>query len=530
MTVRSYLRAAALAAVCAVFAGPAALAQGEEEKPIVTLKSFDGFTQLRGRLVEFDGKAFVIETPLGVMSINALQVSCEGDGCPQNAMFGAKFGIHGANTIGDELMPALIEGYADKLEAGLVIEVGAAPFERTLRIVHSNGEEMAAIDLQSKGSTSAFRSLAGGVADIGMSSRRARDKDMPGLFNAGLTDPRDTDAEHVIGLDGLIIITNRSNPITSVSLEEVALIFSGTVNNWKQLGGPDSPINLYVRDEDSGTHQTFANVVLLPFGVKLAPSARQFASNLTLSDSVAGDPAGIGVTAIAYERAAKALPIRQECGILSYPTTFAMKTGEYPLSRRLYLYAPRAQMTAHARNLIAFAKSPEAQSLIVESGFVSMEVETAQINNQGARLVHAITGEEEVSLPLLRDFVLDVKSAVRLSTTFRFTPGESRLDPVSQIAAERLARDIADGVFAGKEILLLGFTDSVGQFNLNQGLSARRAQVVSDVLATAVGEGDLSKSTITVKGYGELAPVGCNTSPSGRSANRRVEVWVRDPV
>lgn len=530
MTVRSYLRAAALAGAFLGLAAPAAFAQSDEEKPVITLKSFDGITQLRGSLVEFDGKAYVIETPLGMMSIDALQVRCEGDGCPQNAMFGAKFGVHGAHTIGAELMPALIEGYADTLEADLVTEVGAAPFERTLRIVHRNGEEMAAIDLQSKGSATAFRSLAAGAADIGMASRRARDRDMPALFNAGLGDPRDTDAEHVIGLDGLIVVTNSANPITSISLEEVALVFSGSITSWKQLGGPDVPISVYVRDEESGTYQTFESVVMLPFGAKLTPSAKRFASNLTLSDSVAGDPAGIGITTVAYERAAKALAIRQECGILSYPTTFAMKTGEYPLSRRLFLYAPRAQMTAHARNLIAFAKSPDAQPLIIESGFVSMELETAQINDQGARLVHAITGEEEVSLPLLRDFVLDVKSAVRLSTTLRFTPGESRLDSVSQIAAEELAREIAEGVYAGKEILLLGFTDSVGQFDLNQGLSARRARVVADVLAASVEEGGLSKSTITVKGYGELAPVACNTSPGGRSANRRVEVWVRDPV
>ena len=141
-----------------------------------------------------------------------------------------------------------------------------------------------------------------------------------------------------------------------------------------------------------------------------------------------------------------------------------------------------------------------------------------------------MTGEDEVSLPDLRDFIVDVKNAVRLSTTFRFTPGESTLDPASQAAAEKFAKDIVDGVYEGKEILLLGFTDSVGQYDLNRTLSARRADVVSGILRAAADGGDLSRSQITVKGYGELAPVGCNTSPSGRSANRRVEVWVRDPV
>lgn len=530
MTVRSFLRTAAMAAVCVGFNTSVPMAQDAADPPIVTLKSFDGFTQLRGKLLEFDGKSYRIETALGMMSIDALQVRCDGDGCPQNALFGAKFGIHGSNTIGAELMPALIEGYADKLDAELVVEVGADATERKLRIIHEDGEEMATIDLQASGSAVAFRSLAGGVADIGMSSRRARDRDMPAMFNAGLTDPRDTEAEYVIGLDGLIVITHRANPIQSISLEELALIYSGTVTNWSQLGGPDQAISIYAGSDDTGTFQTFASLVMAPFGVEVTGDAKRITSNIQLSDTVAGDKWGIGVTAAAYERAAKALPIRQECGIMSFPTTFAMKTGEYPLSRRLYLYAPRADMSIHARNLIDFARSPEAQSLIVESGFVSLDVETAQINNQGARVVHAMTGEDEVSLPDLRDFIVDVKNAVRLSTTFRFTPGESALDPSSQAAAVKFAKDIVDGVYEGKEILLLGFTDSVGQYTLNRTLSARRASVVSDILTAAAEGGDLSRSKITVKGYGELAPVGCNTSPSGRSANRRVEVWVRDPA
>ena len=529
MTARTILHAATLA--MAIVGAAAATANAQtEEPPVVTLKSFDGFTQLRGKLLEFDGKSFKLETALGVMAIDALQVQCEGEGCPQNLLFGAKFGIHGSNTMGAELLPSLIEGYADTLDAEMVIEVGGAPFERTLRIIHENGEEMAAIDLQTKGSATAFRSLAGGVADIGMSSRRAQDRDMPAMFNAGLTDPRDSEAEHFIGLDGLIVVTHRSNPVSSISLEELALIYSGAMTNWSQLGGPDQPIAIYAGEDETGTFQTLQSLVLAPYGVQATPNARRFTSNVAISDAVAGDQWGIGVTGAAYERAAKALPIRLECGILSFPTTFAMKTGEYPLSRRLYLYAPRGDMTAHARNLIKYATSDEAQALIVDAGFVSLETETALINNQGARIVHAMTGEEEVSLQGLRDFILDVKNAVRLSTTFRFTPGESRLDPASQAAAEQFAIDIANGVYEGKEVMLIGFTDSVGQFDLNRGLSARRAQVVADVLAASVPAGGLDRSTISVKGYGELAPVGCNTSPGGRSANRRVEVWVRDPV
>jgi len=76
--------------------------------------------------------------------------------------------------------------------------------------------------------------------------------------------------------------------------------------------------------------------------------------------------------------------------------------------------------------------------------------------------------------------------------------------------------------------MLVGFTDSVGQFELNRGLSARRAQVVVTTLRAFAPPEDFANAQITVLGYGELAPVGCNTTLKGRSSNRRVEVWLRD--
>lgn len=503
----------------------AASAQSEDRN--VTLKSFDGFTQLRGKLVEFDGSTYTIDTVLGVIQVDALQVDCEGEACPQDVLFGAAFGVYGSNTMGAELMPALIEGYADSIDATMVAEIQANQ-KTTLRIVHSDGREMAAIDLDARGSSAGFNALATGGAEIGMSARRARDNEVRALNVAGIEDPRDTENEHVLALDGLIAVVHPSNPVQSLSLEELALIFSGTVTNWAQIGGRDAPINMYALQQDSGTFQTFGSLVLAPYDVDISPVAERVSTSIELSDSVASDPNGIGVTGAAFERAARALPIRQECGIMSFPSDFAMKTEEYPLARRLYLYAPRRDTTAHARQIIEFAKSEEAQGLISDAGFVNLQEEQASINNQGGRIVYALTGEEEVSVPLLRDFLGQVRDAVRLSTTFRFTPGSSQLEPRSRRDAERFAQDIVAGRYAGKEILLIGFTDSVGQFELNRGLSARRAQVVDTALRAFVPAQDLEDAQITVLGYGELAPVGCNTTLKGRSSNRRVEVWLRD--
>lgn len=528
MKVLTQLKAATIIAGLAVSLGTALPAAAQSGGQGVTLKSFDGFTQLKGDLVEFDGSTYTIETVLGVIQVDALQVTCEGEACPEDLLFGAEFGIHGSNAIGAALMPTLIEGYADSIDAALVTEVGQSDLERTLRVVHPDGREMAAIDLRTGGSSAAYAGLGSAEAEIGMSSRRLRDRDLAALGAAGIRDLRDTENEHVLALDGLVVVTHPSNPVKSITIEEMALIFSGTVTNWSQIGGRDAPIQIYAGNEQSGTFQTFGSLVLAPYDVDIAPSAQRFVSNIELSDKVALDPNSIGVTAAAFQRAAKALPIRQECGILSYPTTFAMKTEEYPLARRLYLYTPPGQLSAHAKRIIDFAMSDEAQPLIAEAGFVNQSIERLSINQEGARIIHALVGEDELELGLFRDMLNELRDAERLSTTLRFTAGSSQLTPKSLSDARRLAEDIANGKYDDKEVLLVGFTDAVGQFNLNRGLSQRRAQVVLQQMIASVAPGALDETQLSARGYGELMPVGCNTSLQGRTANRRVEVWIRN--
>ncbi|MEM1275321.1 MAG: phosphate ABC transporter substrate-binding/OmpA family protein [Pseudomonadota bacterium] len=494
----------------------------------VVLKSFDGFTQLKGEIVNFDGKTFAIRTGLGLIQVDAMQVECEGAGCPQDLLFGAKFGVYGSNTIGASLMPALIQGYADELEADLVQELSAVENERVMRIIHETGEEMAAIDLRAHGSGMSYVALEAGQATIGMSSRQMKDNEAALLASKGGGDLRGTDYEHILALDGLIILAHPDSPMSSVDFEELPYIFSGEITNWSQLGGPNQEIVVHALDPESGTYETFESLVMDPVGEVVGPAALRFESNAELSDTVARTPGAIGFTGAAFARSAKVLGLRQECGLVSTPSTFAMKTEEYPLSRRLYLYDLPQDAPAHSRQLMDFALSEEAQGIVEEAGFVSLAEERVSMAGQGGRLVHAIVGEDEVSLPAMREMLTELREAERLSITFRFNQGASTLDARSARDAVRLADGLSEGSYADKELLLVGFTDSIGQADLNRGLSLRRANEVLAQLGRIMGQTAISVLPITTLGFGEIAPVGCNTSFAGRQNNRRVEVWVRD--
>ncbi|MEM9145884.1 MAG: phosphate ABC transporter substrate-binding/OmpA family protein [Pseudomonadota bacterium] len=517
----------AIAAVLGLTLATGAAAQ----ENVVTLKSFDGFTQLRGELLDFDGQRYTLRTRLGVLEIDVFLVSCEGESCPTSTLFGAEFGIHGSQTVGASLMPSLIEGYAETMEASVERELTGDDTQRVFRIIHSSGEEMANIDFQTGGSGTAFSSLTDGTAAIGMASRTIREDEVDALGSVGQRDPRATELELTIAKDGILVLVHPDNPIRSISLNELAGIYSGQITNWADLGGDDRPITVYSKDSASGTRDTFDNLVLVPIGEELTPEAVEFAQGAELSDQVARDLGGIGYSPLAFQRTARALPLRQECGLLSYPTSFSIKSNEYPLSRDLYLYGTDRQDSIHAQNLMSFATSDQAAPFIEDAGYVSLAPEGQTLREQGQRITHAIIAEDEFSLDLMREMLTEFRDAERLSLTFRFTPGSSQLTSQSQNDAERFARDIVAGRYSGKEILLVGFTDSIGQFQLNRALATRRAQGVlftmNEAVAGVAGSNDFGGANISVQGYGELTPVGCNTTFAGRVANRRVEVWVR---
>ena len=504
--------------------GVAAFAQSGN---IISVTSPDGKTAIKGELLEIEGTIYKIKTSLGVFEVDATTVDCTGEGCIELEAFGESLAIVGSNAIGAELMPALILGYADSLNAEISYEAGANENERALRLVHETGKEMVKIDLATHGSSASFTYLAGNLATIGMSSRKIAQDEAAMLLQAGIPDPRETEREHVLALDAVAIIVHPDNPLTSISMADLRAVFAGRITSWAALGGPDEPINLYAGDEDSRAFDIFKQKVLNSVGQSLPGLTKRFKSNSDLLDSVSVDRNAIGFTGLSYVRDAKVLSIRQECGIVSDASLFSVKAEEYPLAQRLYLYEHPGEIAEHARRLLDYASSESAQPVISAAHLVNRTPGYRPLTDMGAQLVQSLTGEYEFSLGLFRELVAQLGEGRRLSTTFRFTPGSVRLDLLSDRSAAALARQLADGTFAGQEIVLVGFSDAIGEFAQNLALSKSRAQAVYETMINAVGAAALNDLTLLVQGYGELLPVACNTTSKGREINRRVEIWVR---
>lgn len=280
--------------------------------------------------------------------------------------------IHGSNTVGESLMPALVSAFLTQQGYALVrTETGADPVEKTvLARVHASQPDVA-VAIHAHGSTTAFVDLGNGSTDLGMSSRRIKPEEQSALL-ASHGDLMAPEHEHVIALDALAIISHPDNPLQRLTIAQIAQIFSGEISDWAQLGGNPGAISLYTRDDNSGTYDTFKELVLKKNDKKLAANARRFESSEALTEAVRRDPQGIGFVGVAYASRIKLIAVSAD-GEKPYtvPEKHQIGTESYALSRRLYVYEPASLDNALAKDFLRFAVSDEGQKLVEAIGLIS---------------------------------------------------------------------------------------------------------------------------------------------------------------
>lgn len=195
--------------------------------------------------------------------------------------------IQGSNTIGAQMAPALVKGLLAQQGAQSIQEqAGAHPNERRITAQLPSGQNVS-IDIAAHGSSTGFVALKDGLADVAASSRPIKNSEAMEL--AALGDLRSHQAEQVIAIDGVAVILHPGNPLRELSTVQLAEIFAGEVRDWEQLGGTAGAIHLYARDQQSGTFDTFNELVLAKSGKTLSKEARRFESSEELSDQVSQD-------------------------------------------------------------------------------------------------------------------------------------------------------------------------------------------------------------------------------------------------
>jgi len=494
----------------------------------VVLTATDGSMSLRGELIEFTDQTYTLETLVGTLTVDSAFVDCAGEACPDiviEPQF-SEFSVAGPGTLASNLVADLLPGYAQSLNGQ--VSKADNPDGTTFTVANTEGEELTKISLANSSSSAGLNNLLLGHNAIALTSRQILSEEAFEFENKGLS-IRSPDHEQVIGLDAIAIVTSEDNPINAISIRDAALVFSGAYSNWSELGGSDAPINLYGPQTNSEFTELFIARVIESQGDDLSGLSDDIVTADDVAASVSNDPNGIGYTHFSNSLQAKALAIREICGLAIPVNDFTIKAEEYPLTQRLYAYSISQIGNSHVDDLLQFLQSDAGQAVADSHGLVDQRGTSNSIDNQGTRFVNAINlSDTDASGVLLRDMATQVLDSDRLSTTFRFEIGTNEMDQRAQADIIRLAEKLQSPENLGNVVLLLGFTDSVGDFELNQELSLRRANQVRNALIEI--DATLSnRVNIKSSGLGEIAPIACNETTLGRSINRRVEVWIGKP-
>jgi phosphate transport system substrate-binding protein len=411
--------------------------------------------------------------------------------------------LSGSNTIGETLMPAMAEAFFKSRGASGVHTVdGNKPQEKIVLGTLPGDGFPSSIQVTAHGSATAFTSLADKSCDIGMSSRRVKSEEVSKLASLGnMLAPA---SEHVVGLDGIAVIVNASNPVNELSKDDIMRIFTGESANWPKSGSSHGGPNIYARDDKSGTYDTFKSLVLA--GKPLASNARRFENSDELSDAVVHDPNGIGFIGLPFVHSAKPVAISEKGTRALLPTRLTIATEDYSLSRRLYLYTPASSANQFTRAFIDFALSKQGQEVVAANGFIAQNIATAsQVASETAPA----------------EYKRLTRNAERFSLNFRFQTGQTLQDNKAQVDMDRVVALISDRGALGSKIMLLGFADSMGTPGANRALSLSRARIIENQLIQR------GIKPAVVQGFGSELPVASNDTVDGREKNRRVEIWIQ---
>ncbi len=223
------------------------------------------------------------------------------------------------------------------------------------------------------GSGTGFASLISGTCDIAMSSREIKAKEIEMAKKKGI-DPK----EYRPALDGLSVVVHKDNPVSKLTLDELAGIFTGKIKNWKDVGGPELGIVVLSREVNSGTHVYFKEHVLRKGDTaskeEFSPNALLMPSSQAIADETGSNKAAIGYFGMGYNNPSlKEIAVARDAASEGVkPTIESVVSGTYPISRPLFLYT-NGEPKGAVKEFLEFALSPQGQEIVKKTDFVPIK-------------------------------------------------------------------------------------------------------------------------------------------------------------
>ncbi len=501
--------------------------QVAEVDTTIVLRSGDG-TFFEGQLQEYDGTNYILKTSVGVLTIRGEFVQCEGEACPETGPVVARFTIASPADEGEAFIGEALARFTDEKSLNLTRSIGGEGNTQYL-IGDNSGALIADITVMAANDRLSIEDLFANVAAFALTREAFTPETVADVTGMAVPDINQFLTSRPIALDALVAHINPANRVDSISILQMGDILSGRITNWAEIGGDDLPITVHAMDPESNLARVVTRDILDPRGLQLNVNGMIHSSLDDLGETIAND---VSAFAVAYRSGAHSTKVpstRNVCNIFSSANSFSLQTGEYPLTSTWNLYTLNNQdIPAFATALADYLVSDQGQAAAATVDLVGLAIDQQPMSAQGERLLSAMLAEglNTQGISAYRSYLAEVSTATRLSTTLRFVTGSSTLDARAIADVRRISGLIRSGELDKDNLLVIGFSDSVGNFRNNINLSRNRAGEVKALLLQD-NIGRLQSEDVLAFGFGPVAPVGCNASVAGKSLNRRVEIWIR---
>ncbi|MGA0332376.1 MAG: phosphate ABC transporter substrate-binding protein [Kiritimatiellia bacterium] len=254
-----------------------------------------------------------------------------------SAVAAEKLVIKGSDTLGAKMVPQIAEAFKAE-NPDVTFEIAA------------------------EGSSTGVKAIITNTADIGMSSRDVKAKEVAEAKSNGV------DMQTiVVAKDAIAVIVNEKNPISKLTVEQVGAIFTGKVNNWVAVGGKPGGISAYTRNTSSGTYKVFQELAMNK--ADYGDQTQKMAGNEQIAAEVAKNVNGIGYVGLAYidTPGVKVVLVN---GV--EPNNENVINGSYVLARPLY-YLSNGEPTGLAKKFVDFSLGPIGQKVVADIHFVPVK-------------------------------------------------------------------------------------------------------------------------------------------------------------
>ena len=241
--------------------------------------------------------------------------------------------------------------------SGSVSTDGSTSMEEVIGVL---GEQFLAdtgvtVSYNPTGSGAGIEAVTNGTCDIGLASRALKDEEK----SSGLT-------ETIVALDGIAVIVNAENTVTDLTIDQIAQIYTGEIEDWSEVGGTAGPIARIIRESGSGTRDGFESIT----GTEdLCKSDQELSSTGAVIEAVRSTPGAIGYASLSAVAEQEGITVLSVGGVA--PSEETVLDGSYAIQRPfVFVTKTDATLSDAAQAFFDFATSTAANDLIAAAGAV----------------------------------------------------------------------------------------------------------------------------------------------------------------